>query len=72
MRVEVDSQVLRMFSKDGFKELFWEELALRRNDNPDISRKEVFDSLNDKFFDTFGVARYENYDSFRKRLNDKK
>lgn len=68
-KIEVDSQVIRMFSRQGFIDVFWEELALRRRDEANVTRKEVFDSLNEKFYKVFGEFRYESYDSFRKRLN---
>jgi hypothetical protein len=68
-RVEVDSQVIRMFTRQGFIEVFWEELQDQRKINPRISEKAVFDKLNQKFYEIFNEFRYSSYDSFRQRLN---
>ena len=68
-KVEVDSQIIRMLSKPGFIEVFWEELAARRKEDPCISREAVFDSLNKKYCDVLGSFRYSSYDSFRRRIN---
>jgi hypothetical protein len=68
-RVEVDSQIIRMFTRAGFIEVFWEELQAQRKINQKISEKSVFDMLNEKFYKTFNEFRYSSYDSFRQRLN---
>lgn len=68
-RVEVDSQIIRMFSRKGFIEVFWEELQAKRKLDPGISERAVFDCLNQKFYEVFNEFRYSSYDSFRQRLN---
>lgn len=68
-KVEVDSSIIRMFTRKGFIEVFWEELKSRRKGDPKISEKTVFDDLNERFFNVFGEFRYSNYNSFRQRLN---
>lgn len=68
-KIEVDSQIIRMFTRKGFIEVFWEELQFRRKEDPKISEKAVFDHLNDKFYKIFNEFRYSSYDSFRQRLN---
>jgi hypothetical protein len=68
-KVEVDSQILRMYTCKGFAEVFWETLQLERKANPKVSQKIVFDMLNEKFFAVFGEFRYSSYDSFQQRLN---
>ncbi len=68
-KVQVDSQVIRMFTRQGFIEVFWEELQSQRKENPKISEKAVFDELNQKFYSIFNEFRYSSYDSFRQRLN---
>ncbi len=68
-KISVDSQVIRMFSRSGFIEVFWEELQLQRIDNPKISQREVFDLLNQKFYGIFGEFRYSCYNAFKQRLN---
>lgn len=68
-KVEVDSQIIRMFTRQGFIEVFWEELQAQRKENQKISEKAVFDKLNEKFYNVFNEFRYSSYDSFRQRLN---
>jgi hypothetical protein len=68
-KIEVDAQVIRMFTHAGFAEVFWEELQARRHDDPKVSREAVFDVLNEKFHAVFNELRYSSYDSFRQRLN---
>lgn len=68
-KIEVDVQIIRMFTRKGFIEVFWEELQLQRKDNEKASHKEVFDILNQKFFDVFGEYRYSSYDTFKQILN---
>jgi hypothetical protein len=67
-KVEVDSQIIRMFTRQGFIEVFWEELRAKGHDN-NCTRKQVFDDLNQKFYEVFQEFRYSSYDSFRQRLN---
>jgi hypothetical protein len=66
----VPVQVLRMIDKNGFIDVFWEELALQRKLNPCISHESVFDELNKRYFDILGYFRYSSYDSFRQRINE--
>jgi N-acetylglutamate synthase-like GNAT family acetyltransferase len=68
-KVEVDSQIIRMFSKQGFIEVFWEEMKERRKSDCNVCAKTVFDDLNQKFYEVFQEFRYSSYDSFRQRLN---
>jgi hypothetical protein len=68
-KIEIDSQVLRMLSREGFVEVFWEELFAQQKENPSITREEVFNRLNDKYFRALGALRYTCYDSFRQRLS---
>jgi len=66
-RVEVDNQVIRMFTSQGFLEVFYEELQSQRKINPKISEKLVFDSLNKRFYDVFNEFRYSDYNAFKRR-----
>lgn len=68
-KVEVDSQIIRMFTKQGFIEVFWEELQAKRHEDQTVTCKQVFDELNEKFYSIFQEFRYSSYDSFRQRLN---
>ncbi len=67
--VNVDSQVISMLSREGFIEVFWDELATLQKEDPSVTREAVFNKLNEKYFKAFGCNRYSNYDSFRQRLN---
>jgi hypothetical protein len=69
-KVEVDSQIIRMFTRQGFIEVFWEELQAKRHQDPCITHKQVFDELNEKFYSVFQEFRYSDYGSFRRRLNE--
>lgn len=67
--IKIDSQLIRMLTRDGFVEVFWEEFANRQREDPLSTRESVFDNLNEKYLKAFGVKRYSCYDSFRQRLN---
>ena len=66
-RVEVDSQVIRMFTCEGFLEVFYEELQAQRQINPKISERTVFDMLNERFYEVFNEFRYSDYKAFKRR-----
>lgn len=68
-KVEIDADILRMYTQQGFIELFWEELQSARKIDESISQEAVFDMLNDKWYRVFKSFRYSCYDSFRRRLN---
>jgi hypothetical protein len=67
--IPVTSQLLRMYTKKGFIEVFWEEVQRQRKENPKVTEKAVFDELNEQFYEIFNEFRYSSYDSFRQRLN---
>lgn len=67
----VPSKVIRMFTREGFAEVFYEELCAQRKINPTISCEKVFDDLNSEFYCVFNELRYSSYDSFR-IVRDKK
>lgn len=70
-KVEMDSDIIRMLTKKGFADLFWERLQEARKTNPCITQETVFDMLNEKYFKVIGCTRYSCFDSFRK-VRDKK
>lgn len=43
-----------MLTRQGFIDLFWEELRNARKDNPGITREEVFDSMNEAYAEVLG------------------
>jgi len=69
--VEMDSDVIRMLTKEGFADLFWERLQEERKADPCISQETIFNSLNEKYLKAIGCVRYSCYDSFR-QVRDRK
>lgn len=59
------SQLLKIATRKGFVIEFWKMLAASRKENPTISRRMVFDRLNDIYFETFGEYLYPSYNAFR-------
>ena len=71
---EIDERVIRMWTKEGFIELFWEEIAKRSKEDPENkpTYEQVFDELNQLFYDAVGRYRYADYKSFRMRMYENK
>lgn len=59
------SQLLRIATRRGFVREFWRLLAELRKDDATMSRRQVFEGLNDLYFDTFGEYLYPSYNAFR-------
>ena len=59
------AQLLRIATRRGFVGEFWRLLAVSRKEDPTISRRMVFDKLNDLYFETFGEYLYPTYNAFR-------
>jgi len=70
-RIEVDSDIIRMLTRQGFIDLFWENFKEARKTDPSTSQEAVFNILNEKYYNAIGCTRYSSYDSFRQRLNKK-
>lgn len=70
-RIEMDSDIVRMLSKQGFVDLFWERLQEARKTDKSTSQETVFNTLNEKYMHAIGCKRYANYESFR-NVRDKK
>jgi len=70
-RSEVDSDIIRMLSAEGFVDLFWNTVRDARKSEPNISQEKVFDRLNEKYYNAIGCTRYSSYNSFRQILNKK-
>lgn len=68
---DIDSDIIRMLSKQGFADLFWERLQEARKENPAVTQESVFDGLNEKYYKVIGCTRYSCFDSFR-IVRDKK
>ena len=69
MQKDVDERAIRMLSRSGCVELFWEELQRARADNPAVTREEVFNRMNEHFRSVMGMYRYIDYESFRASMN---
>lgn len=69
--IKMDSDIIRMLTKKGFADLFWEKLQEARKADDRVTQEEIFDVLNEKYFKVIGCTRYSNWDSFRK-VRDKK
>lgn len=65
---EIDGEVIRMLTREGFMELFWERYQGMLKADPATRREDVFNELNEKYFKAIGCYRYSNYESFRRRL----
>ena len=59
------AQLLRIATRRGFVAEFWRLLAASRKEDQAISRRMVFEKLNDLYFDTFGEYLYPSYNAFR-------
>jgi hypothetical protein len=70
-KIEVDKEVIRMLTKQGFADLFWERLQKARKIDKSITQEAVFDILNEKYCNAIGCKRYSCFDSFR-IVRDKK
>jgi hypothetical protein len=70
-KIEVDADIMRMFTREGFVDLFWERLQVARRTDPSITQEAVFDELNAHWSRVMGSLRYSCYDSFRQRLSKK-
>ena len=70
-KVEIDGDVMRMLTKQGFADLFWERLQEARKEDPCTTQETIFDSLNEKYFKAIGCIRYSCYESFR-QVRDRK
>lgn len=59
------AQLLRLATRRGFVEEFWRVLAASRKSDPSVSRRQVFERLNEIYHDTFGQYLYPSYNAFR-------
>jgi predicted fused transcriptional regulator/phosphomethylpyrimidine kinase len=70
-KIEVDSDVIRMLTKQGFADLFWERLQEAKRVDEKTTQECVFNMLNEKYEKAIGCTRYSCFDSFR-IVRDKK
>lgn len=67
----IDARVIRMLTRQGFIDLFWEEFQEKRKENPAVTREEVFDGLNEEYLRVTGMYRYIDYDCFSVSMRKK-
>lgn len=61
----ISARHIRMMTKQGFTDLFWEELARRRKIDFTITHEVVYEDLENEYIDIFKQRRYANFESFR-------
>lgn len=60
-------RIIRMITREGFCELFEEDLKKARKIDPSVRRVDVFNWLNQEYHNSLGVNRYEEYNTFYRR-----
>lgn len=63
--MRVTEKHIRMISRQGFIELFWETLSEGQ------THEEAYESLEREYKAAFGKRRYANFISFRRRRDEK-
>ena len=61
----VSARCIQMMTKQGFTDLFWEELAKLRKVDHDVTHEQVYEKLELEYQLEFGQRRYANFRSFR-------
>lgn len=56
---------IRMMTKQGFTDLFFEELARRRKVDNTVTHEAVYEDLEAEYISVFCQRRYANFESFR-------
>ncbi len=69
-KVKVD-RIFKMIDKQGFVELFNQEIKIACKNNEKLTRKDAFDKLNQEYFDYTGKYRYNSFESFKIMLYHK-
>lgn len=65
-KVSIDADIVRMFTRRGFIDLFWERLRLARENDPRITHEEIFNGMNFQWKGYTGELRFRSFESFRK------
>lgn len=61
---ELTSRLLKMTTKTGFVDLFWEAV---NNDNERRTHEEIYNKLEEEYQRVFHRRRYASFYSFRRR-----
>lgn len=62
-----DLNLDRLVSAEGFIEAFYEQLRDYQASGQRVTNEDVFDALNNRFMERFGVYRFPSYNAFRKK-----
>ncbi len=66
--MEITPRILKMTTKRGFIELFYEELYKEmRGGKAGKTQKEIYESLETEYMRAFKRRRYASFNSFRRR-----
>lgn len=68
--MKVTDRQIRMISKSGFIEVFWESLKEGRKSDPKLTQQHCYEFIEKEYQEAFHRRRYANFISFRRRLND--
>jgi hypothetical protein len=66
-KVEIDSDIMRMWTKQGFIDLWWERFQEAKKIDPCVTQEAIFDQMNEEWSAVIGSTRYSSYDTFRRR-----
>lgn len=58
-------RIFKMIDKEGFIELFNQELKNANKNNLKLTQSDVFNQLNNEYYNYTGKYRYNNYESFK-------
>jgi hypothetical protein len=66
-KIEIDGDAIRMLTKQGFTDLFFEILQEAKKKDEMVTHEQVFNFLNERYIESIGCPRYTSYDAFRRR-----
>lgn len=62
----ITDMAYRIATREGFLEVFWEELCRRRAEEQTTTQISVYYSLNDLYEATYGSPMWSSWEAFRK------
>lgn len=61
----ISARSIRMLTKKGFSDLFWEDLKQLRKEDDSVTHEQVYELLESEYQREFGQRRYASFRSFR-------
>ena len=61
----VAARAIRMMTKQGFTDIFFETLERMKADDPATTHEQVYEILESEYYREFGQRRYASFRSFR-------